>query len=503
MAAVGSRHPWRRLRLSCMLGCAIALLGQTAFADAGWLESGDTRLRVDLQLLNDSEVIRLPLNQWPLPRAAVRYAIAEAKEHFATNAAVVAALERVRARVAPRSGFQSDVSVRAGSAGLWRDFDTVAREDGELGAGLGWDGHRFSAALALAAVTDPRDGDEIRADGSHATVHVGNWLLSAHLLDRWWGPGHQGGLILSNNARPMPTLMVERAEARPFQSPWLNWLGPWRMSFGISRMENSREDIDRPLFMAWRVSIMPFKKMEIGFSRTAQFCGRQLECNLDVFGNLLVGNDNVGIDATPENEPGNQMAGFDMRWNSPLGNLPYAFYGQYIGEDESSYLPAKYIGQLGVEAWRPMGDGAILQGHFEYATTTCSANTDRGPYYNCAYNQGRFSAEGYRYKGRVIGYTADRDAENWALGATYLASRGDVWTAVARRSRLNRDDFGDVRNTVASVPTSYDAFELGWKGRLFGEQVSIDLGIESIEPAGGNRDVEAFGFIGWRHEFRP
>ena len=48
-------------------------------ADAGWFESGDTRLRTDLLLLNDAEVIRLPVNQWPLPRAAVQYALANAK----------------------------------------------------------------------------------------------------------------------------------------------------------------------------------------------------------------------------------------------------------------------------------------------------------------------------------------------------------------------------------------------------------------------------------------
>jgi hypothetical protein len=222
-----------------------------------------------------------------------------------------------------------------------------------------------------------------------------------------------------------------------------------------------------------------------------------------VFGNLLAGNDNVGIDATPENEPGNQMAGFDLRWRSPLGNLPYAVYAQYIGEDESSYLPAKYIKQLGLEVWKPIADGGFVLGYFEYASTTCSANTSRGPYYNCAYNQGRFSWDGYRYKGRVIGYSSDRDAENWAMGASYSAASGALWTATARRSRLNRDDFDDPRNTVASVPTSYDALEFSWKGRLLGEQFSVDLGVESIEPANGERDVSPFGFIGWRHEFLP
>jgi hypothetical protein len=485
-----------------LLGCGVA---SVRAADAGWFTSGDTQLRIDLQLLNDAEIIRLPVSYWPLPRAAVRHALANAKEHLAVNRSVAAALQRVRARVAPRETGRMVINtgIRGGEPGLWRDFDTLARENGELGAGVQYESNRFSAQLEITAVTDPAYGDELRADGSQATVQWGNWLISANTLDRWWGPGHEGSLILSNNARPMPTVMVERAEAREFGPAWLSWLGPWRMSFGISQMESARQDIDSPLFMAWRVVVMPFKKMELGFSRTAQFCGEQLECNLTVFGNLLAGNDNVGIDATPENEPGNQMAGFDLRWNSPLGNLPYAIYGQYIGEDESHYLPVKYLAQLGLEVWRPLANGGVVQGFFEYASTTCSASTSRGPYYGCAYNQGRFNAEGYRYKGRVIGYASDRDAENWALGASWESDRGALWTATARRSRLNRDDFGDWRNTVASVPTGYDALELGWKGSLFGEKVSVDLGVESIEPADGARNVELFGFIGWRHEFQP
>jgi hypothetical protein len=73
----------------------------------------------------------------------------------------------------------------------------------------------------------------------------------------------------------------------------------------------------------------------------------------------------------------------------------------------------------------------------------------------------------------------------------------------ARTARLNRDDFGDVRNTVASVPPTYDALELGWKGRLFGEHISVDLGFQSIKPARGENENQVFGFIGWRHEFQP
>jgi hypothetical protein len=481
-----------------------------AVADSGWFESGDVVLRNDLLLLNDAEVIRLPVTEWPLPRAAVRYALDQGKAHFATNAAVQAALARVRARldaVAParRSGISFDTALSAGDAGLLRDFDTVGREDGEISGRATWAaGERAEFSLKAAYVANPDDGDEFRLDGSHATVALGNWLLSANTLDRWWGPSHESSLILSNNARPMPTLMVERAAPMPFETRWLSWLGPWRFSFGISQMESEREDVDAPLFMAWRIVIMPFKDIELGFSRTAQFCGEGLPCSLESFWDLLIGNDNLGHDATPETEPGNQMAGFDIRWSSPIGDWPYAVYSQMIGEDESSYTPAKYLAQYGIEAWKPTVGGSLLQFFAEYSSTTCSANTSRGPYYNCAYNQGLFNVEGYRYKGRVVGYTSDRDAENYSVGGTLTTPDGELWSVTARTSRLNRDDYGDVRNTVAANPTDYNALEFGWRGQWLGGHIDVDLGVESAQPvAGGERDVQAFGFVRWSHEFAP
>lgn len=496
-------RPFRAGAIVALTGTVLCLLAtRPVAADAGWFESGDTILRMDLQLLNDAEVIRLPVNQWPLPRAAVQYALANAREHFATNAAVKTALERVRARMvtAGENRLRFDASLIAGEPGLLRDFDSLGRENGELRAGARYTTDRFAVSVNLTGVANPADDIGLRADGSNATLQLGNWLLSASTQDRWWGPAHESSLILSNNARPMPTLQVERATAQPFETPWLSWLGPWRFNFGISRMESERQDIDAPLFMAWRVTVMPFKDVEFGFSRTAQFCGKQLECSLSVFKNLLVGNDNVGIDATAANEPGNQMAGFDIRWASPVGNWPYAIYSQMIGEDESGYTPAKYLMQLGAETWKPLADGGMLLVFGEYSSTTCSANSGRGPYYNCAYTQGRFNVEGYRYHGRVIGHTTDNDAETYSLGATYATVGGELWTATARISSLNHDGV-DVRNTVSPGPADYSGLELGWKGRLFDQQISVDLGVDSIEPRGGERDIEPFGFIGWRHEF--
>jgi hypothetical protein len=492
-----------------LAGMVVTLTGLPATAaDAGWFESGDSLLRLDLQLLNDAGIIRLPMNEWPLPRAAVDYALQNGKPQFALNAAVVAALDRVRARLdaayARRRAASFDAALVAGDSGLLRDFDSLGRDNGELRThALFSAGERMEVSLTLSAAADPDDDQVLRADGSHATVALGNWLLSAQTLDRWWGPGHESSLILSNNARPMPTLLLERAAARPFASRWLDWLGPWRFSFGISRMENERADVDAPLFMAWRVVIMPFNDIELGFSRTAQFCGRQLPCDGESIKDMLIGNDNPGFDATLESEPGNQMAGFDIRWNSPIGSWPYAIYSQMIGEDESGYVPAKYLAQFGIEAWKTRADGGLIQVFAEYADTSCSGVSGRGAFFDCAYNQGQFDVEGYRYRGRVIGHTTDRDSRSAAVGASFTSNDGDLWTATARAAQLNRDVAPDPTNTVAHGPTDYVAFELGWRGKLFGERLELDLGVELVDPVAAGRDIRPFGFIRWSRALAP
>ena len=490
---------------SCLLSVVMfAFASGHARAEAGWLESGDTQLRLDLQLLNDAEIIRYPLNQWPIPRAGVQYALANANEQLATSAAVKLALDRVQSRAETSSGARFDSAVRAGAPALVRDFDSLAREEGELALRGTYDSDRYAVGLTVTGVADPSDGQEVRLDGSHATVKFGNWLLSANALDRWWGPGHESSLILSNNARPMPTLLVERAAAMPFETRWLSWLGPWRFSFALSAMEHERQDIDAPLLMAWRVAIMPIKDVEIGFSRTAQFCGEQLPCDLKAFGDMLVGHDNPGFNSTEESEPGNQMAGFDLRWSSPIGSGPYALYAQYIGEDVSSYVPAKYLGQMGLEVWKPMADGGLLQWFGEYGNTTCSGLSGgaRAPFYDCAYNQGKFDVEGYRYRGRSIGHTTDNDADSYAMGVTLNTADSRVWSMTGRYAHLNHGGTATT-NTVSSVPAKYAALEVGWRGVLFSEPISIDLGVESLEPDGGERDTDPYGFISWRHEFQP
>ena len=197
------------MRAALLAALLLGLVTRPAAADAGWFESGDVVLRNDLLLLNDAGIIRLPVNQWPMPRAAVAYAVQNGKPHFATNAAVSAALDRVRSRLdatAPSDArrLSFDASATAGSAGLLRDFDTLGRDDAELRGRAKYSGSRVEVSVNLTGAANPADGDELRADGSHASMQLGNWLLSANTLDRWWGPAHESSLARRTMRGPCP-----------------------------------------------------------------------------------------------------------------------------------------------------------------------------------------------------------------------------------------------------------------------------------------------------------
>jgi len=415
----------------------IALLSAARPATAELLLPGDLRLRHDIQLLADAGVIDAPITGWPLFLADIEVDAADRQE---LDPGTMAALARVFPARERHETLRVDVLVSGISATeALRGFNNLPREDGELGARLGWERGRYAADLTVMRVKSPADGKEWRLDGSYAGVAFGNWFLAASAADRWWGPGWDGSLILSNNARPIPALSIQRRRALAPGPRWLRWVGPWTTQVLFGKLESDRDYPDAHFF-GWRIGFKPVPRLEIGLSRTAQWCGKGRPCGLDTFGRLLAGFDNTGQNVNPEDEPGNQLAGFDLRFVFPALGRPWAFYTQWIGEDEQNGLPSAHLAQLGLETWGDRGgSGASYRLHAEYSETTCSALTDSDPNYGCAYNHSIYT-DGYRYRGRVIGHSADIDGVMFSVGGLLLTGPGHTWQVLLRRGEINRSN---------------------------------------------------------------
>ncbi|MEO8016295.1 MAG: capsule assembly Wzi family protein [Pseudomonadota bacterium] len=430
----------------------------TARADP-WLAPGSDSLRSDIQLLADAYVLRGPTTTWPVSWPDIaRDALAASVDGL--DAATAAALLRVQrlARAASTPGF-AGAGVRASASHepvQLRGFADTPREEGEVALRASWFSNHLAANLQGALVADPDDRKKFRPDGTYLGVNVGNFMISAGYMERWWGPGWEGSLILSTNARPIPSVTLERNYTDPFKTRWLSWIGPWRASIAVGQTEGTDVAVPDVRFLAARVNFKPRPWLEFGLTRTAQWCGGNRPCGWRTFADMLLGKDNQE-DPLANDEPGNQMAGYDLRLRSPWRALPLAFYTQWIGEDEAGNLPSKFLGLFGVETWASTRLGG-WRFHAEYADTACMF-TRQEPEFNCAYRNSLYP-QGYTYRGRVIGHSMDNDSRMYSFGAHLARNNGDAASVTARRVEFNRDGtgyhaFGGARSVLDNVELRY------------------------------------------------
>ena len=413
-----------------------------------WVNAGDSRTRHHLQIINDASNAAPLITAWPLMWSDVKAAL-EAIDPRTLTPQVLWSYRYLQheLRLAERPSHISKTLHLSNAPLDIGHFGSKEREKAQGAASVSWLTDNFAAKLKGGYVHNPTDERDHRADGSYAAYLFGNWALGAGAIDRWWGPGWESSLILSNNARPIPGVFIQRQHAKAFESKWLSWLGPWQLTSFMGELEQDRAVPDARLW-GMRVTLKPLNALEIGLSRTAQWGGDGRPGDLDNFFNLLVGKDNRGDDVTVEEEPGNQLAGVDFRINHLLKDLTVATYGQLIGEDEAGGLPSRHIGMGGIEsAFMFLGNQVRLS--FEGVNTTVYFHENKtvenpGPHeiskpsYNTAYEHAIYRS-GYRYLGRPIGAAMDNDSESYTLRAQLYQSNGHHAELSVASLRINRD----------------------------------------------------------------
>jgi hypothetical protein len=495
----------RNLKASCVPGLialGIALLASGPVRAEPWLPPGSLTVRHDIQLLADAGIIRSPATTYPMSWPDISRSVLEYESADELDGYVAAALARVQrlareAAVGGFSGFNASVSA-ADNPQVLRTFSDTPREEGGAAVEGAWLGGRFAAKVNVSAVANASDGKDVRLDGSYLGVTLGNFILSAGSIERWWGPGWEGSLILSTNARPVPGISIDRNYSDPFSWRGLRWLGPWRLSASMGLMEDSDVVVPNSRFFAARVSFRPLTWLDIGLSRTAQWCGEGRPCDLGTFTDLLAGRDNRNEALTIEEEPGNQMAGYDLRMRSPWKRIPAAAYLQLIGEDEAGGLPSRLLGLLGAETWGASRWGSYRM-HVEYADTACNFSR-AAPLFDCAYRNTLYP-DGYSHRSRSLGHSLDSDGRMYALGAMLVRQNGDNLNVLVRRIELNRGGTPvDPAHTVSPASSKLKNLELQYnRGFAWGE-LGIGLGLDDPdEPRDRGSDVR--GFLRWQQGF--
>ena len=278
------------------------------------------------------------------------------------------------------------------------------------------------------------DCDAIWASGKKADFSLKSAYAVASFLgldltvgkaSQWWGPGHHGALLLSNNAEPFTMIRFENPE--PVLLPWVfRYLGPFRVAFFVTKLENDRK-VSEPYFWGMRLDFKPHPRVEIGLQRAALLGGKGRPSDLSIWWKSFTGR---GENLSDE-EAGDQKAGFDMKVTMPFQFQPVQIYTEISGEDEAGYLPSRLAYLGGIYLPRILtADKLSLRA--EYATNHIKGHP------NYWYTHHIYQS-GYTYDGRIIGHHMGSDSKDLFAELSYrLTDRGDYIAVAYDREEHNR-----------------------------------------------------------------
>jgi len=489
-----------------LVGGAVACLSSNLAAAAPWLEPGDARARFAVQKLADRGHLQRPVTSWPIMWGSITNGLngAEGKSDPVTGLARNY-LEFERSQQAP-PGFRTEFEVSGtNEVAMVQGFDRGPMADGAAKLDVQWQGQNWAFGLSPAYAHNADDNESARFDGSYLAATAGNWVFGAGAIDRWWGPGWQSSLILSSNARPLPSVWLNRKDASAPESRWLSWVGPWQFTVFAGQYEKERK-VPEAKLISMRLNVRPLDGLELGFSRAIMFGGEGRPEGASTIWNALIGKDNGQLE---ENDPGNQLAGIDARYGFAIGNQSMGLYGQMMGEDEAGAFPARKSWLLGTD-WTSQLLSGDQQWFVEYANTLADDFLgDAMP--NITYDHSRYNS-GYRYYGRTMGASFSGDAEAVTLGGFHFFDDGRNLSASLSFVEFNKDGISrtpvidkDIKLMVPAENAKQVIAKAGYGTELLNGWLDLsaqfaDKKLELVNPADNEAGQWSVG-ASWRYRF--
>lgn len=413
-----------------------------------WASPGDSALRADVELLAHHGLISGPVNTWPMSWKQITSGFYKA-DAMTLPTHVQRALDRVRNKIPGEINGSARIAA-TNNPNILRGFGYTPRNDLSISSSIEFNANTGTTVHVEGGYRKGTGEDYVHLDGSYISQDIGNWAVYAGAIDRWWGPGQESTLILSNNARPIPSIGLRRIEAKPFKTKWLSWMGPWSWDMFISKMEKDRH-IPNPVFAGMRLSMEPFKNFEIGFSRTLQLCGVGRPCNFTSWSKALisVGDlDNPSDRTDLSQEPGNQLANIELSYSFNINkSTSMKLYADGTGEDFQYFIPFKYAKLIGIETNGLLDNfGNQWKLTIEYSDTLSQHGWIIGTKQNRTLYNHHIYRSGYRYLGNSIGHTLDTDADLITLGAEINYSE---WWYFVKIQKGEIDKMGDPKYTTS------------------------------------------------------
>lgn len=152
-----------------------------------------------------------------------------------------------------------------------------------------------------------------------------------------WGQGEFGGILLSNNARPLD--MIKLSNPSPLILPWIfRYIGPLKGTVFVSNLGPEREFPYSTLVGA-KLSLKPVSFFEIGAAQTVVMGGRGAPGPL-TFGNIIQELIGARINPYSGTNLSNREMGFDFRFWLPFLRNTQVYLDMQIedGSSQPSFL---------------------------------------------------------------------------------------------------------------------------------------------------------------------
>lgn len=405
---------------------ALALLSSAPLYAAPWVDTTDNYLRQSLQTLAHAGVLTGPVNTYPLMWQNIAADLANAKEQPTEELRFALAHVRSALNVNQRS-YIAGIKLKASSdPSLYQSFGETYFEQASVSVFKEYLGDNWAAKTQLnyRKTEDGSTEQDITYDGSYMAMIAGNWVLAVDQLPLWWGPGQQTSLLLSNNARPIPSVRLSRLSWQESALPLFNLLGPWSFSLYVGQGEHQSTPSQIKHFGA-RFSARPLPQLEVGLSRVSQWGGNGLDNSLGALGDMLL-LENSGADNA------DNKAAFDLTYHTQLAGWPVSFYTE-LADDNSGSQMSKPLQLFGARTFFGSdSDVHTLSLEWSDSYIRCDNAVQAG---NCAY-EGELYPAGYRRYGRVIGSGYGADAQVLSAGYRYQTFDGISWAATLLRGRF-------------------------------------------------------------------
>lgn len=413
-----------------------------------WIDTSNIYLRTGIQKLADAGYIKSPVTTFPLMWIDIGRDLKNI-DYMALTESEKLVYDYIshQFRQAKRSQKRIELNI-ANKDKRFTSFGEDFRDKNNIKIRTSFMTDNFAVSLSSSYTEEPRDEKETRLDGSYVAGFLGNWIFTLGKQDRWWGPGWDSSLSLTNNARPITALSLSRRSAEPFEIPFTEIGIPWTVTSFMGVMDDDRA-IEDTLLWGFRLNFKPLDNLEVGITRLAQWGGKGRSSSFGTFFDLLLGRDNCGgasgLDCGENNEkePGNQQAGYDLRYSFSILDTPISLYGQYFAEDGNaggsfSFLTEPKV-QVGLDSqinFYSLPTTLYIEYTDTYADCTDTDNSNIG---NCFYEHHIYQT-GMRYQQRTLGNLYDNDATSIVLGFITSISQDTKMTTKFRHLQLNKDN---------------------------------------------------------------